>query len=129
MIIATYMLKLINEKSKDKSKKKVLLSAIVNTAIRANNMPDQDTIILIAEYQSKRNVYRSPVNYIVQGLIHGFTRIVPGKGVQNIINKDDKKGKRAKKVKNLELKSARELMSQSPDNAEHDKKNTGLPNR
>jgi hypothetical protein len=86
---------LINEKSKAKSKKKVLLSAIVNTAIRANNMPDQHNY-LIAEYQSKRNIYRSPVNYIIQGLIHGFTRIVPGKGVQNIINKDDKKGKKKK---------------------------------
>ena len=88
--------KLINEKSKDKSKKKVLLSAIANTAIRANNMPAQGKY-LFAQYQSQRNVNRSPINYIVQGLIHGFTRIVPGKAVQNIINKDDKKGKKNKK--------------------------------
>ena len=88
--------KMTSEKSKDKSKKKVLLSAIANTAIRANNMPDQHNY-LIAEYQSKRNIYRSPINYIVQGLIHGFTRIVPGKAVQNIINKDNKKGEKKKK--------------------------------
>ncbi|MGB5387213.1 MAG: DUF748 domain-containing protein, partial [Eudoraea sp.] len=88
--------KITSEKSKDKSKKKVLLSAIANTAIRANNMPGQDKY-LVADYQTKRNVNRSPINYIVQGLIHGFTRIVPGKAVQNIINKDDKKGKKNKK--------------------------------
>jgi len=88
--------KLLNEKNKDKSKNMGFLSAIANTAIRANNLPGQQNY-LVAAYQSKRNVYRSPVNYIVQGLIHGFTRIVPGKAVQNIINKDDKKGKKNKK--------------------------------
>lgn len=90
--------KLINEKSKDKSKKKVLLSAIANTAIRANNLPGQDKY-LDAEYQSVRNVKRSPINYIIQGLISGFTRIVPGKGVQKMINKEGKKGKKNKKLK------------------------------
>jgi hypothetical protein len=88
--------KMINEKSKHGSNKKVLLSAIANTAIRANNMPDKHNY-LVAEYQSERNIYRSPINYIVQGLIHGFTRIVPGKAVKNIINKDNKKGKKKKK--------------------------------
>ncbi len=90
--------KLINENSKKKSNKKVLLSAIANTAIRANNLPGQDKY-LDAEYQSVRNVKRSPINYIIQGLISGFTRIVPGKGVQKIINKEDKKGKKNKKLK------------------------------
>ena len=85
--------KLINEKSKDKSKKKVLLSAIANTAIRANNLPGQDKYF-VAEYKTERYVKRSPINYIIQGLIKGFTRIVPGKGVQKMINKDDKKGKK-----------------------------------
>jgi len=88
--------KMTSEKSKDKSKKKVLLSAVANTAIRANNLPGKHNY-LVAQYQSRRNVYRSPINYIVQGLIHGFTRIVPGKAVQNIINKDNKKGKKKKK--------------------------------
>lgn len=89
---------LINEKSKNKSKNKVLLSAIANSAIRANNLPGQDKY-LDAEYQFERNVYRSPINYIIQGLMNGFTRIVPGKGVQKIINKDNSKGKKSKKHK------------------------------
>jgi len=88
--------KLLNEKSKDKSKKKGLLSAIANTAIRTNNLPGEHKY-LVAAYQSRRNVYRSPVNYIIQGLIHGLTRIVPVKGVQKLINKDKKKGKKKKK--------------------------------
>lgn len=86
-------LKLINEKSKNKSKKKVLLSAIANIAIRANNLPGQKKY-LTANYQSKRNKYRSPINYIIQGLIKGFTRIVPGKGAQKMINKNAKKKKK-----------------------------------
>lgn len=89
-------LKLIKENSKDKSKKKVLLSAIANTAIRDHNMPGQDKY-LSAEYQSERNIYRSPVHYIIHGLINGFTRIVPAKGLQKMINKDKKKAKKKDK--------------------------------
>ena len=83
---------------KNKHKKKVLLSAIANTAIRANNLPGQKKY-LTSDYQSQRNIYRSPINYIIQGLIHGFTRIVPGKNVQKLINKDEKKSKKKKKKK------------------------------
>jgi len=86
---------MINEESKHGSNKKVLLSAIANTAIRTNNMPDKHNY-LVAEYQSQRNIYRSPVNYIIHGLVNGFTRIVPGKGLQNLINKKDDKGKKRK---------------------------------
>ncbi len=87
--------KMINEKSKNKAKKKVLLSAIANGAIRPNNLPDQKKY-LVAEYQSERNIYRSPINYIIQGLIQGFTRIVPGKVVQKMIVKDNKQKKKKK---------------------------------
>lgn len=87
---------LLKEKSKNKTKKRVLFSAIANSAIRPDNMPGQDKY-LGAEYQSKRNIYRSPINYILQGLINGFTRIVPGKGVQKMIHKEEKKGKKSKK--------------------------------
>lgn len=87
--------KMINEESKHESNKKVLLSAIANTAIRTNNMPDKHNY-LVAEYQSQRNIYRSPVNYIIHGLVNGFTRIVPGKGLQNLINKKENKGKKKK---------------------------------
>jgi len=83
-------LELINQKSKNKGKKMMMLSAIANGAIRPNNLPGQKKYH-DAEYQSERNVYRSPVNYIIQGLIQGFTRIVPGKVVQKMIVKDEKK--------------------------------------
>lgn len=83
---------LINEKGKHKSKKNVLLSAIANAAIRPNNLPDQNKY-LVAEYQSKRNIYRAPMNYIVQGIIQGVTRIVPEKHLQKMIIKDKKNKK------------------------------------
>jgi hypothetical protein len=87
---------LIYEKSKKESNKKTILSAIANSAIRPNNLPGQKKY-LHAEYQSERNKYRSPINYITQGLISGFTRIVLGKAVQKLINKEDKKSKRRRK--------------------------------
>ncbi len=31
-----------------------------------------------------------PINYIIQGLIQGFTRIVPGKVMQKMTAKDNK---------------------------------------
>jgi len=82
--------KLIREKSSDKKKKKVFLSAIVNGFLRTDNLPDQRKY-LIAEYQSERNVYRSPINYIIQGLIQGFKQIIPGKFAQALIVSDKKK--------------------------------------
>ena len=91
-------IKMINEKVKNKEKKKVLLSAIANGAIRPNNVPDQKKY-LVAEYQSQRNRYRSPINYIIQGLIQGFTRIVPGSLVQKLIVNDKKKKKKKEKKK------------------------------
>lgn len=91
-------IKLIREKSKNKSNKKIMLSAIANSAIRPNNFPGQDKYI-DTEYQSERNIYRSPINYILQGLINGFTRIVPRKGVQKMIHKEDTKSKKSKKHK------------------------------
>lgn len=96
-------IKLINEKSKNKSNKKVILSAIANSAIRPNNLPGQKKY-LEAEYQSERNKYRSPINYIIQGLINGFTRIVPGKTVQKLINKEDNKIKKDQKKKERKKK-------------------------
>ncbi len=91
-------LEMIAENSKHKDKKKVLLSAIANGAIRSKNLPSQKKY-LVAEYQSERNSYRSPITYMIQGLIHGFTRIVPGKMAQKIISMENKK-KRKRKRKN-----------------------------
>ena len=78
-------LKVINQKNKGKGKKKVILSAIANGAIRTDNIPGEKRYH-IADYQSKRNVNRSPINYIIQGLIEGFKKIVPGGFVRKLIN-------------------------------------------
>ncbi len=75
-------LNVINQKGKHK--KKVILSAVANGAIRTDNLPGEKKYH-IANYQSNRNVYRSPINYIIQGLIKGFTRIVPGRFAQRLI--------------------------------------------
>ena len=82
----------LKEKENHTAKKRVFLSAIANAAIRNNNMPDQEKY-MTAEYQSERNIYRSPVNYIIQGLIQGIMRIVPGKNVQKALTKEKKKKK------------------------------------
>ncbi len=79
-----------------KSKKKPVLSAIVNGAIRKHNLPNEKRHI-IAKYQFKRNKYRSPINYIIKGLLHGTSKIVPGKLAQKIMNK--KKKEKKKKTK------------------------------
>ena len=78
-------LNLIKKNEDKKVKKLVIKSLIANSAVRNNNIPG-DKKYLTAEYESTRNIYRSPVNYIIQGLIHGFTKIVPGKGIQKLIN-------------------------------------------
>jgi len=75
-----------------KDKKKSVLSALVNGAIRRNNLPNQKRHI-IAKYQFKRNKYRSPINYIIKGLLHGTKKIVPGKLAQTIMNTTKKKTK------------------------------------
>jgi len=83
---------MVKESDDHTAKKRIFLSAMANAAIRNNNMPDQEKY-LTAEYQSERNLYRSPVNYIIQGLIQGITHIVPGKNVQKAIEKKKKKKK------------------------------------
>jgi virulence-associated protein VapD len=80
----------IKERQDHSEKKRVLLSAIANAAVRNDNMPGQEKY-LTAEYQSERNLYRSPINYIIHGLMQGVTHIVPRKNVQKILNKEKKK--------------------------------------
>ncbi len=80
-------LKLLGTKKKNKAKKKALLSALVNGAIRPTNLPGQKKYIT-AKYRSSRNVYRSPIHYIIQGLIQGITRIVPGRLAKKFILKN-----------------------------------------
>ncbi|MDN3644407.1 DUF748 domain-containing protein [Lutimonas halocynthiae] len=84
---------MLKETKDHTERKRLFLSAVANAAIRNNNMPDQEKY-LTAEYQSERNIYRSPVNYIIQGLVQGIIRIVPGKNVQKALTKEKKKKKK-----------------------------------
>ena len=86
-------LNLIKENADKKVKKLALKSFIANSAVRTNNIPSEKKY-LTADYKSTRNMYRSPINYIIQGLIQGFTKIVPGKGIQKLLNKEKKKAKK-----------------------------------
>jgi hypothetical protein len=84
---------MIKELENNRSKKRLFLSAVANAAIRNDNLPGQEKYQR-AEYQSEPNIYRSPVNYIIQGLIQGIARIVPGKNVQKALTKEKKKKKK-----------------------------------
>lgn len=83
-------LEVLKEQGADKPKRKVFETAIANAAIHPSNMPG-DKKYSTATYQYSRNVYRSPINYIIHGLIEGFTYIVPKKGIQNLLHKNKKK--------------------------------------
>lgn len=86
---------MVKETKEHTERKRLFLSAVANAAIRNNNIPGEDKY-LTAGYQSERNTYRSPVNYIIQGLIQGIMRIVPGKNVQKALTKEKKKKKKKK---------------------------------
>jgi hypothetical protein len=73
--------------------KQGFLSAIANTAIRHHNLPE-DKHYIQAYYETPRNIYRSLFQHIVAGVLDGAKHIVPGKGVQSLINKDSKKKKK-----------------------------------
>lgn len=88
--------KLIKEKENHKHKKRALISMIAEAAVKNDNYPE-DKHYLTAAYQTERNIYRSPVNYIIQGLIQGVVRIVPGKNIGNAMTKDKKKKKKKEK--------------------------------
>ena len=84
---------LLKEKENHKFKKRPIISMIADATVKNNNLPDQKNY-LTATYQSERNIYRSPVNYIIHGLVQGAARIVPGKNIGNMITKDKKKKKK-----------------------------------
>ncbi len=83
-------LSIVSEKSDKKEKKKVVLTALANAAIHHDNMPD-DEKYLTANYQTERNIYRSPIVFIIKSLTEGVTYIAPGKNVQKILHKKKKK--------------------------------------
>lgn len=85
--------KLTKEKENHKHKKRAIISMIAEAAVKNDNCPE-DKHYLTATYQTERNIYRSPVNYIIQGLIQGVVRIVPGKNIGKAITKDKKKKKK-----------------------------------
>ncbi len=80
----------LKEREDHTERKRLLLSAIANAVVHNENIPGQEKY-LTAEYQSERNIYRSPINYIIHGLMQGITRIVPRKNVQKALNKEKKK--------------------------------------
>jgi len=83
-------LKIISDKGEKKGRKKVVLTALANAAIHQDNMP-QDEKYLTTSYQTERNIYRSPIVFIIKSLTEGVTYIAPGKGVQKFLHKKKKK--------------------------------------
>ena len=86
---------LIKEKENHKFKKRAIISMIAEATVKNNNYPEYKNY-LTAGYSTERNVYRSPVNYIIQGMVQGIVRIVPGKNIGNAVTKDKKKKKKKK---------------------------------
>ncbi|WP_189361344.1 hypothetical protein [Algibacter mikhailovii] len=82
-------LEVLKEEDTNEPKRRVFQSAIANAAIHPSNMPG-DKKYSTAAYSYQRNIYRSPINYIIHGLIEGFTYIVPKKGIQNLLHKKKK---------------------------------------
>jgi len=80
---------IVSEKGVEKGKKKVVLSALANAAIRETNMP-QDEKYRTATYQTERNIYRSPIVFVIKSLTEGVTYIAPGKSVQKFLHKKKK---------------------------------------
>jgi hypothetical protein len=88
----------IKENKQHEVKNHPLVSAIANSALRTHNVPTHGKYVQ-ADYQSRRNVYRSPFNLMSHSLADGMMHIVPGSFVQSIlgVNKDSKKAKKEKK--------------------------------
>ena len=87
---------LLKEKENHQFKKRPIITMIADATVKNNNLPDGKNY-LTANYQSERNIYRSPVNYIIHGLVQGAARIVPGKNIGKMITKDKKKKKKKAK--------------------------------
>ena len=82
--------------------KRGLISSIANSAIRKTNMPDAKHY-QVAEYQSFRNIYRGPFNFMWESAKEGMLYIIPtgatGLLVGNPEKKAEKKQKKEKKKK------------------------------
>lgn len=78
--------------------KNSLLSVIGNIAIRSENLPEKKNY-RIANYQTKRNVYRSPFNFIWESTKGGLQEITPGGLTKLLTGRKDSEGKQEKNQK------------------------------
>lgn len=90
-------LNLLKENKDHKLKNKPLVSAIANSAVRNNNIPEEEKYIK-ASYYTERNPFRGPFNFMWLGVMDGMMHIVPGKSIQKVMGLE-KKDKKAKKKK------------------------------
>ncbi len=84
--------------------KRGLISSIANSAIRKTNMPDTKHYH-VAEYNSFRNIYRGPFNFMWESAKEGMLYIVPTGAMGLLVGNPEKKAekkqkKEAKKKKN-----------------------------
>lgn len=86
---------LIKEKDNHKFKKRPIITLIADATVKNNNYPEHHNYIT-SSYRTERNQNRSPVNYIVQGMVKGIASIVPGKNIGNAITKEKKKKNKKK---------------------------------
>jgi hypothetical protein len=96
-------LKIYEEESNGTEHEKDFLTSIANVAIRQHNLPENNDYIK-ANYNTQRNIYRSPVQHIVDGVLDGAKQIVPVRLVQTFIKTNDSKRKIKKKRKNRKRK-------------------------
>ena len=86
-------LTVLNEVENGEHHKNNFISSIANVAIRRDNLPENKRY-QTASYLTKRNIYRSPFQYVVAGILDGTKLIIPVKGLQAILKKKTKKKKR-----------------------------------
>ena len=82
-------------------KKRGLVSSIANSAIRHTNLPDHKHYH-VAEYDSYRNIYRGPFNFMWETAKEGMMFIVPTGATGLLVGNPEKKAK--KKQEKLEKK-------------------------
>ncbi len=76
--------------------KRGLISSIANSAIRKSNMPNAKHYH-IAEYQSFRNIYRGPFNFMWESAKEGMLFIVPTGATGLLVGNPEKKAERKQK--------------------------------
>ncbi len=98
---------ILKEADHDKAKRRGVLSNLANYAIRnSNHRGDKD--FYIASYESERNIYRGPFNFMWVAFKDGMMDILPSKTVKGLMggNKKDKEKKHRQRVEHKELKQS-----------------------